>query len=373
MDPATQIAQLQQQLAALQAQQNAQQNAVTAPTAGQNAVTNGATAAGPIGQNFVNSGPQQVALPPQQMANPPVQVPVSHQNGVGLAVVGARVAPAKSMEDENKDMLILIRKEVKHKIWRRLKFVTTEQRGRFLATCVRDSLQLLEHMGPSQEAKNKREEWLEKWHKATVSALNSHRNYVINRIRKACFRKYLLQDKDIPPDDVIDSILKRDFSVTLSTDTDSENSDENAQQEDQKVMAMRDFWLFWWDTLCSVAAGVAEHWGPEKRYYMTLSDGAPPDAPEDKYITPSTEAFLAIIIKSFRSRWIHTVKALKENPDFTKVEFPFKDDDGNEFTGAYKVRLDPNFWSIRPRFVEHLDSCCFLFAHVSCQPPDCGG
>ena len=70
---------------------------------------------------------------------------------------------------------------------------------------------------------------------------------------------------------------------------------------------------FWWDKYLPKAIGNNKHWNKEVRYFGRLMDHAPPGDPDKLRVTPSDEAWAALVIENCRTRWPAHMKEKETN------------------------------------------------------------
>jgi hypothetical protein len=150
--------------------------------------------------------------------------------------------------------------------------------------------------------------------------LNEVRNGVIGQIKNEAIR-YMraLEVVDLPPDEEFLKILKRDKDLN------------------------EDLFEWYWDKLLPKAHPIATNWNQHKKYFGLISTHAPPDSPQNPYISWDTEAFVILCIMNYRGKWNAIMKEKKP----AQSKFVYIKDES-------KRDQKPNCWyvnmELRPEF-----------------------
>ena len=249
-----------------------------------------------------------VAKPSKAVANMQAQ----------LAVTKHKRSKKKKKDEEMDETVVLIRECVHNKLWALSKFVSGEKSQDKAAAMCLHLLDLDGFTGKGKHYDAQRAQWIKAYGPIVTAAINTHRSYVQNRCKEACFRWMDDHQGTLPTEDVLKKCLERKI--------------------DLKVMDEVEVMKWFWDDLIAMAAGNMDDWHPDKRHYLPLSTGAPPNSDSMPYITSSTEAIAVTFIENNRSKWPaiyaakHVYKKAKEIRVKAKVEV---DDNGvptDEFT-----------------------------------------
>ncbi len=170
--------------------------------------------------------------------------------------------------------------------WKTKKFVTSPRALEAFAYKILDKCNIAEYMGDDAVTQAKRKYWVETNQHLVLRALNEQRNYAQGRIKEIC-EKYMEKEWNVehklPSLQLLEKAIKREI--------DPENQEE------------WDFFRWYWLELLPRATGNGSDWCADLSNYLTISQGCPPDSPNEPYITPSTEAFAYIAISNNLIRW----------------------------------------------------------------------
>jgi hypothetical protein len=227
----------------------------------------------------------------------------------------------------------LIHTTIKNKTMRKIKFAHGSNKERHALEVLKDANLGAKFTGDSPESVAYRERWVTAYMGVCTSKLNGLRSYAQGQVSKACFKWMDAHNGKLPPLERLEAIIQRTLDPTIDED-----------------LALMKWWV---EDVLPMAAGNQYDWSDEKKYYMTVSNGAPPDAPKQKYVPPSTEAIAVAFIENCRVRWekVWELKRANTFPGRTKflanTTLDFKevtDKDGNTTKTnelAYDVRAHP--------------------------------
>ena len=209
------------------------------------------------------------------------------------------IARSKKKDKETKqDMEKMIHTVCKERLWRRVKLVNGDVERRNLTIAVLEELDLAEYKGHDEAAKQRREEWIEAYETVCAKKLNAVRGYAQTRCKaaiddfKATFGRFPTQ---------------LDFMKCLTRTVDINNKDDY------------DLFKWYWTSLMPRACCNDNDWNKDKRNYLTIIEGCPPNQPGKNYITPSTEAMAVCFWESNEVRWA-ALEAAKAMPQHSKVK-----------------------------------------------------
>lgn len=249
-----------------------------------------------------------------------------------MAYVNKRAKKSKG-SGRTEHMEKLIHTTIKNKTMRKIKFAHGESKERHALEVLKDANLGPNFMGDSPQAVANRETWVTAYTGMCTSKLNGLRNYAQGQVHKACVKWMDTHNGMLPTLDRLEAIISR----TL---------DPNNQDD----MALMQWWV---ENVLSMAAGNQYDWSDDKKYYMTVSKGAPPDAPNQKHVPPSTEAIAVAYIENCRVRWekVWELKRANTYPGRTKflanttIEYKTVTDANGNCTAtdklAYEVRAHP--------------------------------
>jgi len=183
---------------------------------------------------------------------------------------------------------VLVRDTVKEKVWRVVKFISSEKQMAQLAVLTLKKTEFLGKFDSTGKPTYDGAKWLENNAIVVNRMLNDHRSYCQTAMKEVCIT--WMKDnnkKKLPSNTEFMKILNRDPGV------------------DKKLFA------WWWDSYMAKAAGSSKIWNKKNKYFGLLSTHAPPGSPKEVYITPSTEAWGLLLIENCRERW-PKLMAIKE-------------------------------------------------------------
>jgi len=261
-----------------------------------------------------------------------IPTPVEAEMEEQMAYINKRAKKAKG--SGNGDYMgKLIHTTIKNKTMRKIKFAHGESKRRHALEVLKDANLGAKFMGDSPESEAYRDKWVTAYIGTCTSKLNGLRSYAQGQVSKACSKWMDTHNGKLPTLDRLEAIISR----TL----DPKNQDD---------LALMKWWV---EDVLPMAAGNQYDWSDEKKYYMTVSNGAPPDAPNQKHVPPSTEAIAVAFIENCRVRWekVWELKRTNSFPGRTKflanTTLDFKevtDKDGNTTKTnelAYDIRAHP--------------------------------
>ena len=296
--------------------------------------------------------PESVAVAPNVAARPNNQVQQAQNNATEsdyMALVQRYGRKKKGKQQKNPDsdescLMRGIRDAVKDfGGWKIKKFVTSPQALEAFAYKILDRCNIPELMGEDEATQALRKVWVDTNKHLVLKALNEQRNYAQGRIKDAC-EKYMEMESNeenkMPSLEVLEKIIKREI--------DPDNDEE-----------WEAFGWYWTDLLPK-AVGNGSDWCPDLCNYLTISAGAPPDSPNEPYVTPSTEAFAYIAISNNIVRW----PALRN----AKIQY------GSDKTYICKVLKDKKVVTedtVSGNFVPYLWWCVVYWGQILSHLPLC--
>ena len=185
---------------------------------------------------------------------------------------------------------LLLRETFKEKIWRSIKFISSENQMKHLTISTLRQANLSGKFTPDGQLTQQGQEFVENYCTTVNKILNDHRSYCQNAMKDVCIawmkdhnRKTLSKNEEFM------KIITRDPTV------------------DKALFA------WWWDVYMAKAAGTSKAWNKKIKYFGLLSKHAPPGNPNAVYITPSTEAWGMLLIINCRDRWPKIMELKKKS------------------------------------------------------------
>ena len=202
------------------------------------------------------------------------------QEKAKMAAIVNSVAPKRSRSKAHSSVQMLLRETLKNEVWRVMKFISSEKQMRLLASFTLKQANLTGKFDKKGQLTEEGVDFVEKHEVLINKMLNEHRSYCQTAMKDVCIAYMTDKNvKQLPPQEAFEKILRRD------KDLDEE------------------LFIWWWTEYMPKAAGSARIWNKTVYYFGRLSDHAPRNDPKKWYITPSTEAWGAILIDNCRTRW----------------------------------------------------------------------
>ena len=174
----------------------------------------------------------------------------------------------------------LLRDTFKEKVWRTIKFISSEKQLNLLTVFTLKKANLQGKFTSSGQVTHEGAAFIENYCWTVNKILNDHRSYAQNAMKDVCIAWLKDNDKKtLPKNEEFMKIITRDKKVD------------------------KDLFCWWWDQYMPRAAGSQRVWNKKIKYFGTISEHAPPGNPKDVYITPSTEAWGLLLIMNCRDRW----------------------------------------------------------------------
>ena len=195
------------------------------------------------------------------------------QEKAKMAAIVNSVAPKRSRSKAHSSVQMLLQESVKNEVWRVMKFISSESQMRILASFTLKQANLTGKFDKKGQLTEEGVAFVEQNELLINKMLNKHRSYCHMAMKDVCIA--YMRDKKVkqlPPQEAFEKILRRD------KDLDEE------------------LFIWWWTKYMPKAARSAHIWNKTVYYFGQLSDHAPPNDPKKKYITPSTEAWGAILM-----------------------------------------------------------------------------
>jgi hypothetical protein len=178
----------------------------------------------------------------------------------------------------NNGVMNLIKNWVKFHGWAKIKFIRDHTTLQKVANMIYADLELT-----GQGTAGHKEDWIEAYSPVILKAYNEHRSYVQGRLKDAAEDWMNNHNGKLPTTGQIYACAYRQIHL-----------DRPEQHE-----------VFMWyvDAYLPRATGILGAFDEKVRYYTTISEAAPADAPNKKYIPPGTEAIAAVFFDNCRTKW----------------------------------------------------------------------
>ena len=183
----------------------------------------------------------------------------------------------------SQEVLKLIDKTVKYKLFKDVKFVVNEK------ALEKVSAYMHKLMYENSQNKPNRENWVYTYSNSISKSINDKRNYAQSQLKAACIKYANENGTGLVP--TYKAILK----IALR-DVDTENDDE------------MELFKWYWDVALGKVAGVQHVWTDSIKYYSTIS------AAKD-VISHGTEAFICLLFDNCEEKWNQTIKYLANHPE----------------------------------------------------------
>ena len=285
-----------------------------------------------------NSGVLAAAAPPDA-ADAPQAGPVRDDDAMENILQAALNANQSS--EAKREMLLLIKNEVRNGLWRRIKIINSPQVKKKAALDVLVGIDFASMRGDSVEAQQAKDRWLAVYEGAVCKAINEQRSYVQSRIKSSVYSYWKKHNKTMPPKPLLLTLIARGFGIIPGEVPDL------APEDHEKMV--------WWVTqVLSVAAGNQSDWGADHYLYMTVQEGHFPESATKLYVPESTEAIAVWLIENNYDCWPEQWAAKEEHGEEYPILRKAKDASGVDLT------VETSYVSIP--FMSRLP----LFCHVVC-------
>ena len=273
-------------------------------------------------QNVANNAgivPQDgdAAPPAQDLAPQDGQVAPADQDEPQDMMLQA--ALNNNVKKAKKEMLLLIKNEVRSKLWRRIKLIVSPEVKRQAAILAMDGINFRSMRGDSVGARQKRQDFLDKCEGHISKALNEQRSYVQSRIKAVTHAWYKSHDNTMPSREMLLALITRNFDIV-------QGEVPELDPEDHKKMV-------WWMTqVLPVAAGNQSDWGPDHHLRMTVQEGHYPESATKLHMPVTTEAIALWILENNYECWPAQWEAKEEHDNDYPIIRKAKDDSGTDLT-----------------------------------------
>ena len=189
---------------------------------------------------------------------------------------------------------VLVRDTIRDQIWRTVKFISSDQQVKMLTTLTLKKTGFSNKFEEDGKKLTKEgEEWVEEHSAFCLSQLCILRSYCQNLMKDTCIQ-WMKDNKvnELPSLEELMKIIRRD------PDCDKE------------------LFVWYWDVFIEKCTASAKVWNEKIKHFGLISTHAPPNAPGNVYITPSTEAFGVLVMENCRTRWpkLMEVKGTSSKP-----------------------------------------------------------
>ena len=223
----------------------------------------------------------------------------------------------KRVAQANNAITVILRDTVKEKVWRSLKFVSSEKQMRQLAIIALKHSQLYGHFTEDGQLTQTGAQFIEDHASEINTILNEHRSYCQTAMKDVCMAYMKDNDLKAMPSPV-------EFTKIIT----------RTKNVDKKLFA------WWWEEYMPKAAGSAKIWNKKVKYFGLLSTHAPPNNPNQVYITPSTEAWGLLLIMNCRLRWPKLLEHKAKSSD--RICYTTSAKKGQEKAGTTYIDLTQN-------------------------------
>ena len=196
-----------------------------------------------------------------------------------------------------------IKKWVPNNVFRLCKFILSDQQEKEMVEKYLDEGTDPNFKGNGKEAKSNRRTFIQYYRTVFTQRLNETRSYATARMKDAVWEWMNYHQGNLPDETKLLALLNRTWTPP------EEDSDDYAEEWKLAVWYQEVY-------LCK-ACGNGNDWSSDKRRYLTISEGAPVNAPNSKYITPSTEAFAMVIFESNAEHWKKMYDLKKQYPELS--------------------------------------------------------
>ena len=251
------------------------------------------SSSGPSPPNLGHSNPSNSG----HYARPPAKQPTKAE----LALVQQKAIHDKKKGKIDKEMKQMIERVVREKLWRAVKFQNGPEERAKVTELLLDLADMEGFKKDVPADARNRATFIECYEGEVCKALNAHRNYVQGQLLKNAVTPWVEGPGNgkCPSEEQMKALNIRAL--------DPENPDDYA------------LWEWWHLEAMAQAVGFRSGWDTNKRLYVTIGKGAPPNNKRSKYIPCSTEAIAQTIIANNRGRWEETHK-LKQSKKWRHIK-----------------------------------------------------
>jgi len=189
-------------------------------------------------------------------------------------VDGGKISYANCPENEKARITAAVQKY----FWPTMKFVPKSETDK--ASVIKHVVNNLEPPLPGKSSI--RRAYRAKYGNVVIKCINNVRNYVMGEIRDDT-KAAMEEGVTLPTVELLEKCLQRTIDP-----------------EDENEMAA---FKYFWDRMLPKATGQKEIWSEEHRWFHTISEAAPLNAPNRPYITPSIEAFAVLEYDNKITMW----------------------------------------------------------------------
>ena len=201
--------------------------------------------------------------------------------------------PKKKDVSKQEQFRRVINEAIKHSQWRHWKFVPRgEEDEKTVAKAIYKAV-AAEYSIYRFKNKAERDDFIDDHLTDFATELNNVRAYVTSRIKESMKAWFDAHEYNMP-----------DFKKIMACATRKLDLD---QKEDLEIFE------WYWEDLLVKATGNKADWDYNKRWYTTICENAPSDAPDKPYVTPQTEAFAVLCVENHYKTWGSQFKLKVEN------------------------------------------------------------
>ena len=245
-----------------------------------------------------------------------------------------------------------VRKCAKTKLWKVCKFIKNSSKLDKAVKFVMEALDLQELEGLKGTALvDAQETWMATYKVEVRTALNKQRNYVQQELREVMQQVFKEnKEAEFPNEKQILHLILR------------EKLDDDTPEKERK--AYEKMFDNYWNVLIPKVAGHSS-WGPSKRHHELLSTGKEDEESDDclPYVTPSDEAFLAIIWLNCYKRWWFREQHRRANlgtdldEEADEMQTPYTDAKSGQMKfGGWNAAGIKKYGDMEKKIVKHRES-----------------
>ncbi len=218
-----------------------------------------------------------------------------------------------------------IKEIVKLDIWRTRKFVNNQDQVEEICA---ELLEISDQLKPLWEDTKNRKAYIkslaQNYGGVICSTINEKRTNIQSALQKA-YTKRFSKGEAMPTYKELRAVVLRKGLEYINTDR-KEGETEEAYNKKlalaQENERNRDFFIWYWLELLPAGAAKGK-WTKKIRFFGTITDHAPLDNPEDKYITTSDETLIVLMFENCSKRFPYVAECKRKNvvPDKNHADY----------------------------------------------------
>ena len=218
-----------------------------------------------------------------------------------------------------------IKEIVKSHIWRTRKFVNNQDQVEDICG---ELLEISDQLKPLLEDRKNRKAYVkslaQNYGRVICSTINETRTNIQSALQKAYIKRYCSGEFMPTYKELRSVVLRRDLDYIDTERKEGETDKEYDEKLEQAKKNERNREIFIWYWLELLPAGSTKgKWTRKNRFFGTITDHAPLDNPDDKYITTSDETLIVLMFENCSKRYPYVAECKSKNvvPDKSHADY----------------------------------------------------